>query len=205
MNAVGHTRAPLFIDHRALRPTTIPAIAGIGAGAIHASAIGAHADHLLLANVFVALAVAQLGTGIALLTQPGRTSAKFVIVVNGAAVVGWIVSRVVGVWFVPGLEVAEPPEFADTVCASLGALAALAAAFALHVDTRLGPTRKWMPVITVRDLALPAIAVVLLTVPAMSVTATHAHPADVDDTHSHGISGNDVDAVDTLDAGREDG
>lgn len=198
-----------IVDRRLLRPA-IPAIAGIGAGAIHAAAAGAHADHRLLANVFVAMAVAQLGTGIALLTQPGRAWARAVIIVNGAAVTGWVVTRVVGVWFVTGLEVAEPAEFADTVCASLGFLAALAAAFALRVDTRRGPTLNWEPAMTVRDLALPAIAVVLLTVPAMSVTATDAHAVDADDTHSHGIS--DDDAVDeaatvdsVVDAGRVDG
>lgn len=190
------------VDRRTSRAATISAVAGIGAGAIHAAAVGAHADHRVLANVFVILAVTQLGTGIALLRQPGRSSAKAVIVVNAAAVVGWMVSRAVGVWFIAGLEAAEPPEFADTACAALGALAALAAAFALHVDNRLGPTRRWMPAIAVRDVALPAIAVVLLVLPAMSVTTTHAHPVDVDDTHSHGISDDDGDAVD---AAQEDG
>ncbi len=148
-------------------------------------AIGAHADHLLLANVFVALAVAQLGTGVALLIQPGRAVAKSVVVINAAAVVGWIVSRVVGVWFVAGLEVAEAPEFADTVCALLGALAAAGAALAVRVDTRLGATRTWRPAITVRDVAIPAIAVALLTVPAMSLSATHSHETHADDSHSH--------------------
>lgn len=177
--------APEAVDGRVQRPTTIPALAGLGAGAIHAAAIGTHADHLLLANAFVALAVAQLCSGIALLIQPGRAVAKLVVFVNAAAVVGWIVSRVVGVWFVPGLEVAESPEFADTVCALLGALAATGAALALRVDIRLGATRRWRPAITVRDVAIPAIAAALLTIPAMSLAATHSHETHADDSHSH--------------------
>ena len=200
---------PEIVDSRAVRPAAIPAIAGIGAGAIHAAAAGAHADHVLLSHAFVVLAMAQLCTGIALLTHPGRRSAKAVIFVNAAAIVGWIVSRVVGVWFISGLEVAEPAEFADTVCAALGALGALASAYALQVDNRLGATQRWTPAIAVRDLAPPAIAVILLALPAMSVTATHLHEVDVDGVHSHGGSDDDqtVDVGDTalVDADREDG
>jgi len=186
------------VDERAQRPTTIAAIAGIGAGAIHAAAIGVHADHPLLANAFVVLAVAQLGGGIALLTHPGRALAKATIVVNAAAVVGWVVSRLVGVWFIAGLEVAEPPEFADTVCALLGALAAVGAALAVQVDTRLGPTRTWRPDISARDIALPAIAVLVLALPAMSLAATHAHAHDdvPGDSHSHEESIDDDEPVD---------
>jgi hypothetical protein len=194
---------PQGLDRRAPRPTTIPAVAGIGAGAIHAAAIGAHADHLLLANAFVVLAMAQLVTGIALLTQPGRVSAKAAIVVNAGALVGWLVSRLVGVWFIAGLEVAEPPEFTDTVCASLSALVIAGAAFALQADNRLGPTRRWRPAITVRDLALPAVAVILVTVPAMSQAATHSHAVEGDDAHSHDIVNDD--ATTTVDVDPEDG
>ena len=186
----------MAVDGRAQRPTTIPALASLGAGSIHAAAIGAHADHLMLANAFVVLAVAQLGSGIALLVHPGRTLAKAVVVVNVAAVVGWIVSRLVGVWFIAGLEVAESPEFADTVCALLGALAATVAALAVQVDNRLGPSRTWRPAITVRDIALPAIAVLVLTMPAMSLAATHAHADVPGDTHSHEETDDDDEPAD---------
>lgn len=186
----------MAVDGRAQRPTTIPALASLGAGAIHAAAIGTHADHLLLANAFVVLAVAQLGSGIALLVHPGRTLAKAVVVVNVAAVVGWMVSRLVGVWFIAGLEVAESPEFADTVCALLGALAAAGAALAVQVDNRLGPSRTWRPAITVRDMAVPALAVVLVTVPAMSLATSHSHESHVEDSHSHDTSGDGDETVD---------
>ena len=95
--AVGDVEAGR-VGERVARPVTIPALAGIGAGAIHAAAVGAHADHRVLANIFVVLAVSQLATGVALLVQPGRAVAKSVVAVNGFAVAGWLLSRTVGVW-----------------------------------------------------------------------------------------------------------
>ena len=108
------------------RATSIPALAGIGAGAIHAAAVGVHADHRLLATIFVVVAVSQLATGVALLVRPGRAVAKAVVAVNGFAVAGWLLTRTVGVWLIAGLGV-ERPGFADTVCASLGVVAAVGA------------------------------------------------------------------------------
>ena len=72
------------MDERVARPVTIPALAGIGAGAVHAAAVGAHADHRVLATMFVVLAVLQLATGVALLTQPSRAVAKAVVAINAA-------------------------------------------------------------------------------------------------------------------------
>ena len=118
-------------------PTSIPALAGIGAGAIHAAAVGAHADHGVLANIFVALAVLQLATGVALLVQPGRAVAKAVVAVNGFAVAGWLLTCTVGVWLIAGLG-KQRPGFADTVCALLGALAAVGAGLVLRSDSRVG-------------------------------------------------------------------
>jgi hypothetical protein len=161
------------------RPAAIPALAGIGAGAIHAAAIGTHLDHLLLANALVVVAVTQLCTGVALLTLPGRAVAETVVVVNAAAVAAWLVSRIVGVWFVAGLEVAERPGFADSVCAGLGALAALGAAVAIARDTRSGCAPHWATA-RARDLALPAIAVALLTLPSMSLVGEHSEVPHLD-------------------------
>src|SRR6478736_7700755 len=105
--AVGDVEAGR-VGERVARPVTIPALAGIGAGAIHAAAVGAHADHRVLTNIFVVLAVSQLATGVALLVQPGRAVAKAVVAVNGFAVAGWLLSRTVGVWLIAGLGVERP-------------------------------------------------------------------------------------------------
>ena len=166
----------------ALRPVTIPALAGIGAGAIHAAAVGAHADHRVLANIFVFLAVLQLATGVALLVRPSRGVAKAVVAINAFAVAGWLLTRTVGVWVIAGLGV-ERPGFADTVCALLGALAAVGAAMVLSSDTRSGVVSRWRPATSARELLVPSIVVVLLAVPAMSAAAL--------DVHEHGAGGAD--------------
>ena len=172
------------LNEPVVRPVTIPALAGIGAGAIHAAAVGAHADHRVLANIFVVLAVSQLATGVALLVQPGRAVAKSVVAVNGFAVAGWLLSRTVGVWLIAGLGV-ERPGFADSVCALLGVLAAAGAGWVLSADTQSGSTSTWRPATSVRELAVPSIVVVLLTVPAMSSAATQVHAHGADAGHAH--------------------
>jgi hypothetical protein len=134
--------------------------------------------------MFVVLAVLQLATGVALLTQPSRAVAKAVVAINAVAVVGWLLSRTVGVWVIPGLGV-ERPGFADTVCAVLGVLAAVGAGLVLSADTRSGATSKWRPATSVRELAVPSIVVVLMAVPAMSSAATHIHEHGTDPGHAH--------------------
>jgi hypothetical protein len=154
---------------------SVPAFAGIGAGAIHAAAVGAHAEHRILATIFVVLAMSQLATGVTLLMQPRRAVAKAVVAVNGFAVAGWLLTRTVGVWLVAGLGV-ERPGFADTACALLGAVAVLGAGLLLSNDTRAGSSTIWRPATVRRDRSVPSMLLLLLVVvPAMSSAATHAH------------------------------
>ena len=47
----------------------------IGAGAIHAAAIGIHAEHATLVRLFVAVAAAQLAAGVVMLVRGGRATA----------------------------------------------------------------------------------------------------------------------------------
>ena len=105
----------------------VAAIASIGAGAVHAAATGVHAEHRELAQLFVIVAVAQLGAGLWALVRPMQAAAWAVAAVNAAAAGGWLVTRLTGISFIPGLEVAEAPQFADTACALMGAVAAGAA------------------------------------------------------------------------------
>ena len=62
-----------------------------------------------------------------LASNPPDLAAMLGALINGAAVVGWIITRTKGISFIPGLETAETPQAADTLCALLGALAAFAA------------------------------------------------------------------------------
>ena len=112
--------------------TPLQGLASIGAGAIHAAAVGIHAEHPTLSRLFVAVAAAQILVGLATLLRGGRAVAAATAVVNGGAVVAWIVTRVSGISWIEGLEQSEAPQFADTVCAALGALAVGAAIVTLR-------------------------------------------------------------------------
>jgi len=194
------------VDEHVQQLTTISAVACIGAGAIHAVAIGVHAEDPLLANIFVALAVAQLASGIALMVRPGRAPATAVVAVNAAAVIGWLTSRLVGVWFIAGLEVVEAPRFADAVAASLGGIALAGAAARLSADTRLGRARLSTPVVCTRAMVVSAIVVATLTVPAMSQATTHVHSYGTDDTDAqdHDHDDHDHDTADPDDENVDD-
>lgn len=150
----------------------VAAITSVGAGAIHAAAVGIHAEHAQLARIFVALAAAQLIAGLWALRAPGRLAAVVTAAVNAVAVAGWLLTRVSGVSFVEGLETREAAQFADTACALLGALAVGGALAALLVGARPASAPR---------LALPSMMVAVLAVPAMWTGGTHVHSDD----HGH--------------------
>jgi hypothetical protein len=154
-------------------------LASIGAGAIHAAAAGIHAEHPTLSRLFVAVAAAQILVGLVALVRGGRVVAVAIALVNGGAVAAWVVTRVSGISWIEGLEQAEAPRFADTVCAALGALAVGAA-----IVTLRGPAGGTTRATPWRRLGLPAIGLGAITVAAMMTGATHAHGSDA--AHDHG-------------------
>src|SRR5262245_3310941 len=159
--------------------TPLQGLASIGAGVIHSAAVGVHAEHPTLSRLFVAVAAAQLLVGLLTLLRGGRAVAAATVLVNGAAVAAWIITRVAGISWIEGLEPAEAPRFADTVCAALGAIAVGAACVTLSraatasMRSRPTPTRR----------AVPALVLGAVTVAAMLSGATHAHGSAADDDH----------------------
>jgi len=153
-------------------------LAGIGAGAIHAAVVGSHAEFPVLARLFVAAAVAQLGVGLVTLVRGGRLAAIASIAVNGVAVGAWAVTRLWNVdWADAGLTEREAAGFTDVVCAALGAVAVLAAFVALVVGrTAVRRARVGIPGLTVGVLALVAMLV--------STNHVHSHDAAADG-HTH--------------------
>ncbi len=170
--SIDHSDSPTV---RRLPGIALAAIASLGAGAIHAAAVGIHAEHPGLARLFVVTAVVQLGTGLWALQRPGRAAAIAVMAANAAAVAGWLASRITGVSWIGGLEQAEAPQFADSACAGLGAAAAAAAAGALLIG--------WHESRPARML-LPSMAATALVVPAMMLAGTHVHSEG--GGHAHG-------------------
>ena len=147
-------------------------LASVGAGAIHLAAAGIHAEHPSLARIFVIMGAAQLVAGLVLALGGRRQAAAVVAVVNIAAVGGWALTRTVGISWVQGLEASERPQFADTTCAALGAIALVLAVIVLLRGARHTP----------RDgLVAPGALVGVVSVAAMLTLATHVH--------SHGEAG----------------
>ena len=144
----------------------IAGLASIAAGAIHGGAIGLHAEHPQLARIFIVVTLAQLAWGLSALLRPQQWLLPVGVVINGAAVGGWIATRIVGISWIDGLEVRESPQLADSLCAGLGIVAATVALAALLVGERELPQVR---------LALPSFAILLLTLPAMWNGAAHVH------------------------------
>jgi hypothetical protein len=147
------------------------AMASIGAGVMHASAVSMHAEHPGLSRIFVVMSLAQVGWGVAALRRSGRLVVWVGLGVNLVAVAGWLATRLTGISWIPGLEQSEPPAVADTVCAVLGLVAAAVCAAGLVVGRV--PSRA--------GLTAPALAVMTLVLPGMWVGADHVHGHDHSD------------------------
>ena len=148
-------------------------LASIGAGAVHAGAIGMHAEHVDLARVFVVLAALQLGAGIWAVLRPRRLVGAAVAAVNIVAVGGWLLTRLSGISWIDGLETREAAQFADSACAGLGALAVLGVAHGLL---------RRRSVVRLRRIAAPGLVIASLAVAAMWTGSAHTH-ADGDHDH----------------------
>jgi hypothetical protein len=156
-------------------PAQFAGLATVGAGAIHLAAAGIHAEYPSLARIFVILGAAQVITGLVLALGGGRPAAAVVAVVNIAAVGGWTLTRTVGISWVQGLEDSERPQFADTVCAALSAIALVLAVIVLLRGARQAPRV---------GLVAPGAMVGVVSVAAMLTGATHVHSHD-EARHAH--------------------
>ena len=177
------TGQPSPVEPRRLPGVAVAAMASIGAGAVHAAATGIHAEHPQLARLFVAIAVAQLGAGFWALLRPVRVAGPVLVAVNAVAVGGWLVTRLSGISWIDGLEAREAPQFADTACALMGAVAVGAALAGFLVGWRPSPSRQMR-------LAFPSLAIAALAVPAMWSGGTHVHSHDAGTAaHGHDATG----------------
>jgi hypothetical protein len=150
-------------------------MASIGAGAIHAAAIGVHSEHRQAVIVFALLAAFQVGWGALGLTRDARWVAFAGAIGNGAALLGWVMAKTSGIGFVDGLDQVERVQLPDAAAALLAAVA-VAAAITLLI-ARYRPPRL---------VHLGAVlAVTALAVPSMVATGSHRH-AEGEAGHDHG-------------------
>jgi hypothetical protein len=152
----------------------VAAIGSIGAGAIHAAAIGVHSEHRQAVITFTLLAIAQLGWGVFALQRAGRLTVLAGASINLAALVGWVMAKTSGISFIDGLEVDESPQFADTTAAVLAGIvviAALGAFFWQHPQAWFG------------SLAFTGTALATAVVTAFAMVGAGSH------NHAHGAAG----------------
>ena len=160
--------------------TVAAGMASLASGAIHAAAIGVHAEHRQAALAFTVMALLQLGWGALALVRSGRLVSWAGILIGLASVTGWAVAKTVGVGLVDGPEVAEAPQTADPVCAALAALSVVLAVLSL-LPIRIEAHE--------RSLRAPAIlgvlVLTLVTFSGMAAASDHQHEHG-DEGHAHG-------------------
>ncbi len=165
----------------------VAGLASIGAGAIHAAAVGAHSEHQEVVVVFTVLAVIQLAWGVGAMAL-GRTKPWYLAVgaaVSGAALVGWLLAKTTGIGFIEGMEEAEVIQLADASAALLALMAGLIAAHQLFFPPSAEPgTRPSL-------LSAAILPIAVLTVTAMISAGSHSHAGGHDEGDDHPHEGDD--------------
>lgn len=154
---------------------TVGALASGGAAVIHAGASGAHAEHVALARIFIALAVAQAAAAALGLLRQDRWARVVLAGTNGLALGGWITTRFVPISSIDGLDTVEPIHVGDVAAATL---ALVAVGSAVLVD------RPGLPAL---ELSVGAVLVGALVVAGLADSVTHDHAAEA----SNGLAGVD--------------
>lgn len=171
--------------HRALA-WVIATFAAAG-GLIHLEASIDHRDLTLIAIGFAAMAIAQLAVAGLTLVRPSPTVLLWVGVLHAGIGLVWIVSRTVGLSFIPGADQAAEVGVADLVANTFS----IAVVGVTIVALTLGRSYQALPLppITTRIIRLVAlVGALILTVAALSVPHEHADHLDVSvpaPTHSH--------------------
>jgi hypothetical protein len=115
----------------------VPALASLGAGAIHAAAMGVHNEHDQAVIAFAIVAAFQLGWGVVAFVSNRVPVAIVGAIGNAAIVAGWVMAKTSGIGFVEGLEESEAVQWADGAAAALAAFSVLAVLFWLVHRTNL--------------------------------------------------------------------
>ncbi len=167
----------------------VAALASLGAGAVHAAAIGVHNDVRATALTFTVLAVVQIGWAAAALARPrARAVLLSGLAIHGGAIAGWILAKSMGIGFIEGLDTSESVQLADGIAVGLAAAAGALTAWALLVPAAAGEGLAakasrvaQRPSLRLMGLAVP---VAVLAVAAMVSTGSHSHAGGAG--HAHG-------------------
>jgi hypothetical protein len=162
-------------------PLTIAAFASLGAGAIHAAAIGSHGDFPEVVRVFTATAVFQIGWGALALLSPRRAPISLGVIGNAALFGGWVLAMTQGISFVEGLDENLSPSSADSLAAGFAAVAVLAGTWAI---LRPAPVIRYAGV----TIAFAGLATIALGVMGMDAAAAPDHHGGAAGPDHHGTA-----------------
>lgn len=162
----------------------VPALASLGAGAVHAAAIGAHNEHRQAVFTFAIVAAIQLGLGAYALVSSRKLVGLALALANLVFVGGWILAKSSGISFIEGLDEVESIQWADGMAMAFAAAAVIGVLIAALRGWRL-PAGDAMT----RVLAMP---VAVLAVTGMVAAGGHAHAgghAEAGDDHHAAAAG----------------
>ncbi len=148
----------------------VAGLTSLGAGAIHAAAIGVHSEHRFAVVAFTAVAALQLAWGVLALIRVNRLVAVTGALIGVGAVAGWATAKISGIGPIAGLDEAEPIQTADALAAGLAVATVLFVAGAMWSGRGdRGGVRAPVPFL--------AVGVTALTVFGMVSAGSHAHAA----------------------------
>lgn len=170
------TLEPVAPSARARSPraalTATAGLASIGAGAIHAAAIGLHVEHRPAALAFTALAVLQIGWGVLACVRSNRLVTVSGVILGLGAVAGFAMAKTTGISFVAGLEAVEPVQTVDALAAALALAAVVLAGVSLLASNEPASTNAPR---FATSLAATAVAVVAVFGMVSASTNVHEH------------------------------
>jgi len=158
----------------------VAGLSSLGAGAIHAAAIGVHAEHRPAAITFVVIAALQLAWGALALVRNNRLVAFAGAAIGLGAFAGWVWAKAWGIAFVPGLEEAEAIQTADALAAGLALASVLLIGFALWAQ-RSESIRVPRP-----PVAVAAVFLLVVSFFGMAAGGTHSHAGGHGETAAGG-------------------
>ncbi|MGE0879364.1 MAG: hypothetical protein AB7L13_16945 [Acidimicrobiia bacterium] len=158
----------------------------IGAGLIHAAALGPHADHSAVLAMFTVVAVVQIALGVAVAKgAPGRPVHSAVALLGAGAslavIAGWAFSRTIGIGFVSGLDAPEHVGLADLTASVMELITAgglLVLWRARHPGSTAPSARSFAGL-----SSLMVVAVGAMGVPAVVSAAREVHHDGASHTH----------------------
>lgn len=177
----------------AVSPLAIGGVASLGAGAIHAVAVGSHSEHPQAARAFIVVAALQVAWGAVALVARSRAVALAGLVVGGGAVGGWVLAKTTGIDLIDGLDQVESIQRADALAAALAAVAVVVSLRSLVAGRAARDVGR-----SVFGVGVVALAAVSLL--GMDAAGSHAHAGGgpghegsevAGDDHAHGGAADD--------------